>query len=630
MEYISIKATSEKWNISESRITKLCRDGRISKAKKEKGVWLIPQNAEKPSDARKMGRIPKNAELRGFSERLPLPIGISDFKAIADNYYYVDKTLLIKDFIDSRPGVSLFTRPRRFGKTLAMSMIRTFFEKTESDTSKYFKNLDIWSCGEKYTEHQGKYPVIYLSFKDVKYLTWDETIEDIKHILREEYSHHSELMTSSKLSEYDINSYKSMLDGAVTNVDLTNALSILSKLLSIQYDEKVVVIVDEYDTPIQQGYISGYYQQIVDFMRTLFSGAFKDNNNLMFGFLTGILRVSKESIFSGLNNLKVNTILEDRYSQYFGFTKDEITELAEYYGKADKIDEICEWYDGYRFGNTDIFNPWSVLNYFDENCHPKAFWQATGDNSIIRQIVSEADSETSDNLRRLMEGDSISVYVDMSIIYPDIKNNPYTIYSFLLASGYLKIASKNDNLDGSIICDVAIPNKEIQFVYGKEILSSMSEVIPPSTAVAIQQAIVSGNIDSFNKLLQEFLLNTISSFDYAYESFYHGIMLGLCSVLNNTYIVSSNRESGNGRYDIQLKPILKESLPGIIIEIKAITDKVSEEKMSEVITRFAQKALKQIDDKAYVTNMKNEGIKHFVKIGIAFYKKHVNLVYSID
>ena len=340
--------------------------------------------------------------------------------------------------------------------------------------------------------------------------------------------------------------------------------------------------------------------------------------------MTGILRVAKESIFSGLNNLKVNSILENRYSEYFGFTKAEIKEMMEYYGRIDKYDEICEWYDGYRFGETEIFNPWSVLYYMDESYSARAYWQSTGDNSVIQQIVAEADDETADNLRKLMQGQIISSYVDTSVIYPEIKSNPTTIYSFLLSAGYLKIV-KNEYLhDGNSICDIAIPNKEIFYVYEKEILSALSDVISQSTAVAIQQAIIKQDIPKLQDQLQKMLLTTISSFDYAHENFYHGLILGICAIMNNLYRVDSNRESGHGRYDIQLRPFNKK-LPGIIIELKVLKENVAEDHIEDKLVKSAQEALEQIEKRQYVTAMKQEGICRFYKIGIAFYKKHIKM-----
>lgn len=625
MNYMNIKAAASKWKLTERRITTLCRDGRIEGAKKEGGIWLVPKDAEKPTDGRKN----KFAKAIKTVTKLPLPIGESNFKKLVDNYYYVDKTLMIKEFIDSKPKVSLFTRPRRFGKTLAMDMLQTFFEISDEDNSKYFKNKIIWSCGEKYRKEFGKYPVIFITFKDIKFSTWEETYAAICEIIAKEYRRHAELLTSDKCDEFDNNYYRKVVDNNITAVSMTRALLELSYQLNKHYGQSAVIIVDEYDTPIQQGYANGYYEQIIGFMRNLLSGAFKDNSNLAYGFLTGILRVAKESIFSGLNNLTVHSIMDEKYSQYFGFTADEVRKMAEYYNVADKYDVICEWYDGYRFGNMNIFNPWSVINYFYNNCTPKAYWQSTGDNSIIRQIVAEADNETADNLRKLLQGELVSSYIDTSVIYPEIKSNPTTIYSFLLAAGYLKTVKKDNIPDENYICDIAIPNKEISYVYEREILSALSDVISQSTAIAIQQAITKQNIPSLQENLEKLLLNSISAFDYAHENFYHGLIIGLCAVMNNRYFVSSNIESGHGRYDIQLRPINKK-LPGIIIELKVLKDGVSEEYIDSQLEAAAINALKQIDEKKYVTAMKQEGLTHFFKLGAAFYKKHVKILSNTE
>lgn len=621
MNYMDVKTAALCWELTERRLTMLCRDGRIEGAKKEGGLWLIPDNAEKPMD----GRSNKSAMVTKNTEILPMPIGISDFKELVARYYYVDKTLMIKEFLDSRPKVLLFTRPRRFGKTLAMDMLKTFFEISDTDTSMYFENKLIWNCGEDYRKEQGKYPVIFVTFKDVKFSTWEQTYTAIREIIANEYMRHKELLTGDQCDEYDKVYFRKLVEGSISEVSMSRALSELSRMLNKHYGRSAVIIIDEYDTPIQQGYAAGYYDQIVGFMRNLLSGGLKDNPNLAYGFLTGILRVAKESIFSGLNNLIVHSIMDDKYSTYFGFTAEEVREMAEYYHVADKYDDICEWYDGYRFGDKDIFNPWSVINYFYNDCLAKAYWQSTGDNSIIRQIVAEADDETVENLHRLMQGKEISSYVDTSVIYPEIRSNPATIYSFLLAAGYLKVVKKEDIPDGSSICDIAIPNKEIFYVYEREILSALSDVISQSTVIAIQQAIVKQDIPRLQSSLQKLLLNSISSFDYAHENFYHGLVIGICAVMNNRYRVDSNKESGHGRYDIQLRPMNKK-LPGIIIELKVLKNNIADEKIEGELVKAAEAALDQIEKRQYVSAMKQEGLTHFFKIGAAFYKKHVKLL----
>lgn len=372
----------------------------------------------------------------------PLPVGVSDYCLASTEYYYIDKTMMIKDFIDERPMVSLYTRPRRFGKTLNMDMIRTFFEKTDEDTSIYFRDKKIWQCGEKYQAYQGKYPVIFLTFKDVKFNTWEETFSSIRELIAKEAYRHSELQTSQACDNFDRKAYERLLTESANEAELAGALADLSRILHKHYNIAPIIIIDEYDIPIQQGYMQGYYDQVILFMRNLFLGGLKDNKHLSYGFLTGILRVANESIFSGLNNLVISSVMDNKYSTYFGFTEDEVKSMTDYYGVSDKYEELCAWYDGYRFGKTEIFNPWSVINYFSNECEPKAFWQATGSNDIIGEIIAQADEEIYEKLTQLIRGQTITSYIDTDVIYPQIKNNPSTIYSFLLMAGYLKVIKR--------------------------------------------------------------------------------------------------------------------------------------------------------------------------------------------
>ena len=430
---MSVKEAAKLWNITERRVSELCKKGKIKGAIKHGRIWLIPADAQKPVDSRvKTGAYKKIIR----PTNLPLPVGISDYRLASSEYYYIDKTMLIKDFIDERPMVSLFTRPRRFGKTLNMDMIRTFFEKTDEDTSVYFRDKKIWACGEKYRSYQGKYPVIFLTFKDVKFNTWEETFDAVKEVFSKEAARHLELQSSDKCNEYEKKAFEDLLSGTVNEVELSGALLNLSGMLHKHHGIAPIIIIDEYDIPIQQGYRENYYDKVILFMRNLFSGGLKDNKHLSYGFLTGILRVAKESIFSGLNNLAIHSVLDNKYSSYFGFTPDEVREMAAYYGVSDKYKELCEWYDGYRFGKTEIFNPWSVINYFNNECEPRTFWQSTGSNDIIGEIIAEADKGIYERLTSLVNGDSFTTYIDTGVIYPQIKNNPSTIYSFLLVAGY--------------------------------------------------------------------------------------------------------------------------------------------------------------------------------------------------
>lgn len=604
MKYLSVSETALQMGISVRRVQQMCKNGEIAGAIKKGRSWMIPMNGENDAG---------NSKEISVQKRKPLPIGISDFKTAVEEYYYVDKTLLLRDFLDQRPMVSLFTRPRRFGKTLNMDMLRVFFEKTEEDTSVYFQDKLIWQCGAKYTSYQGKYPVIFLTFKDVKCSSWEETFEYIRTLVAEEYQRHIELETSAKLNIYEKEKFTSFMNGNGETTDYQISLQFLSKLLHKHYGEKAIVIIDEYDTPIQQGHNYGFYSEIIRFMRNFFSGGLKDNPHLSYGFLTGILRVAKESIFSGLNNLKINSLLDDVYSQYFGFTSEEVKEMLEYYGASDKYAEVCEWYDGYLFGNTEIFNPWSVINYIADKCFPKAFWQSTGSNDIVGEIIALATPEITENLHKLLSGQNITTYIDTSVTYPEVQENPYSIYSFLLIAGYLRVSAVYPQYDGNYMCDVGIPNKEIAYVYEKEVLNKTNR---NSIAISISQAIFSGDTDKLQSLIDKFLLESISFYDSANEGFYHGMMLGLCAVLSNRYQVRSNRESGLGRFDIMLIPRIK-SVPGFIYEFKY----TKEEKTD--LNELAEEALRQIDEKKYETELLDSGVKEIIKIGIAFRGKNV-------
>ena len=593
MEYLSCSDASKAMGFSVRRIQQMCKNGELPGAIKEGRKWLIPD---------------ETIHMNHFSKNKSLPIGVSDFKLATTGYYYVDKTLMIRDFLDKKPMVSLFTRPRRFGKTLNMDMLRVFFEKTNEDTSVYFKDKQIWQCGNYYTKHQGQYPVIFLTFKDIKSMTWEETFQKIRRLISLEFIRHNELETSSVLTSYEKEQYHLLAGDTGDEVDCQMGLQLLSLLLHKHYGRECIIIIDEYDTPIQQGHTCNFYPEIVNFMRNFFSGGLKDNPHLAFGFLTGILRVAKESIFSGMNNLKTYSILDDGYSSYFGFTEKEVKDMLRYYGKDDKYNELSEWYDGYRFGNTEIFNPWSVINYISDNCFPKAFWQSTGSNEIIGEIIQTATPEITKDLYKLLCGEKIATYIDTGVIYPEVQNNPYSIYSFLLVAGYLKVANIYPQSDGNFMCDVAIPNKEITFVYEKEVLNRTNQ---NSLAISISQAIFSKDTQKLQALLEDFMVKSISSIDGANEGFYHGMMLGLCAILGNRYKIRSNRESGLGRFDIQLMPLTK-GMPGFIFEFKHTKDEHTD------LSALADSALQQIEAKKYDTELRDNGVNSIIRIGIAF------------
>ena len=605
------------WNVTERSVTKFCNEGKIPGAMKVGKSWAIPDDAKKPVDGRVSSG--KYVKKRDNEEKKPLPIGISDYVRAQSEYYYVDKTLLIKDFLDRKPLVSLFTRPRRFGKTLNMDMLRVFFEISKENTGKYFEDKAIWKCGEEYRNHRGKYPVIFLTFKDVKFDTWEATIDKIKGLLQEEYGRHQELLASDKLSAYEKEYFGKILDSSANEVELTSALERLSKMLTSHYGKAPIIIIDEYDTPIQEGYAKDFYEEIIGFMRNFFSGAFKDNKNLSYGFLTGILRIAQESIFSGLNNLTVNSVMDEEYDRYFGFTEDEVEQMLDYYGVFEKEAELKEWYDGYLFGKEEIYNPWSVINYISKGCIPQAYWVNTGKNEVLEDVLKVATDDITERLYSLLQGESVIARIDQNVVYRSLTEDAANIYSLLLVAGYLKTPKKELQGDGSYLCEVSIPNREIAAVYKNEILSHLLQIgaISRTTANKIAESLYANDDRKLQGAIAEYMDKAISFYDAGTESFYHGLMLGLIALMDNRYKIKSNRESGDGRYDISMFP-KEERNPRIIMELKWKKALSTEE-----LDRLAEDAFAQIEDMRYDSEMKEEGIKEILKFGIAFTGKKV-------
>lgn len=613
------KEKALEWNVSPRSVNDMCKKGRIQGAIKEKGSWLIPDDSPKPMDGRvSSGKyIKKNMVAK--AEVKSLPIGISDYVRAQEEYYYVDKTLLIKEFLDQKPLVSLFTRPRRFGKTLNMDMLRVFFEISDKNTSKYFADKNIWQCGEEYRSHQGKYPVIFLTFKDVKFDTWDATIDKIRGLLQEEYGRHQELLNSDKLSQYEKEYFTKIISATANEVELTSSLERLSKMLASHYDKAPVIIIDEYDTPIQEGYSKEFYDEIIGFMRNFFSGAFKDNKNLSYGFLTGILRIAQESIFSGLNNLTVNSVMDEEYDSFFGFTESEVKAMLSYYGVSDKEEELKDWYDGYLFGSEEIYNPWSVINYISKGCLPQAYWVNTGKNEILDDVLRVATDDITERLYDLLQGERVVARIDQNVVYRSLAEDPANIYSLLLVAGYLKTPKKELQADGSYLCEVSIPNREIAAVYKSEILSHFLQTgaITRTTANKIAESLYANDYKKLQSTIGEYMDKSISFFDGGAEGFYHGLMLGLIALMDNQYKIKSNRESGDGRFDVSLIPREKR-YPGIILELKW------KEKLSDVeLEKWSNEALKQIGELRYDSEMKEDGITEILKFGIAFSGKKV-------
>lgn len=616
------KQIATEWGISERTAANLCKEGKIPGVCKEGRSWQIPDGAVKPIDK----RIVSGKYINNKAAKKTLPIGISDYVRAQSEYYYVDKTLLIKEFLDQRPLVSLFTRPRRFGKTLNMDMLRVFFEISDAeDTSIYFKDKAIWKCGEEYTKHQGKYPVIFLTFKDVKFDSWEATLDKIRGLLQAEFGRHPELMESKRTAEYEKKFYIRIIDGSATEVDLTSALENLSRMLAEHYEKKPVIIIDEYDTPIQEGYAKDFYDEITGFMRNFFSGAFKDNKNLSYGFLTGILRIAQESIFSGMNNLMVNTAMDEEYDGFFGFTYPEVHRMMEYYGVADKEEELKDWYDGYLFGSEEIYNPWSVVNYISKGCIPQAYWVNTGKNEVLEDVLRVATDDITERLYALLQGETVIARIDQNVLYRSLSEEPANIYSLLLVAGYLKAARKELQSDGAYLCEVLIPNREIAAVYKSEILSHLLQIgaITRTTANMIAESLYANDLKKLQKAITEYMDKSISFYDSGAEGFYHGLILGLVALMDDQYKIKSNRESGDGRYDISLIP-RDGKHPGIIMELKAKKG-LSEEGLE----KLAAEALGQIEEKKYDVEMRSNGVNDILKLGVAFSGKKVKIAERI-
>lgn len=555
-----------------------------------------------------------------MSRKLPLPVGTTNYKKICEDSYYVDKTLLIKEILDEKVNVALFTRPRRFGKTLNMDMLRTFFEKTAEDTGRYFQDKKIWQQGEKYTSHQGQYPVIFLSLKDIKARKWQYAFDALKYIISVEYMRHSELKRSSELEEADIELYNRIVKNQAGYMEYVFSLQALSRMLHQHHKQAPVIIIDEYDTPIQEGFVNGYYDDAVEFIRSFFSAALKDNPHARQIVMTGILRIAKESIFSGLNNIRVFSVLDKKFSEFFGFMTSEVQQMAAYYEQTDKLPELKAWYDGYKFGDTEIFNPWSVINYFSNNCQAMPYWVQTSANTIIQEILKTYNDDTYRNLHALLGKTEVQSIVRTNIIYPKLKEPQTNILGFLLMTGYLKSTGTELDARGDYICRLSIPNKEIKTIYYNEILSLLTEDIGENTVMNLANALYDKDAAKIKEALNKFMLKTISYYDNLKENYYHGLMLGLLAIGESNYDIRSNRESGLGRYDIQLIP-KKSALPGIIIEVKAADKDAGVE-----LSKLAQTALKHIEEKKYDTELCAQGVNDIIKYGVAFKGKTVEIV----
>ena len=545
-----------------------------------------------------------------------VPVGIEDFERIVrEDYYYVDKTLLIEELLINRAPVTIFTRPRRFGKTLNMSMIKYFFDvKNKEKNKKLFENLKIYNS--EYMSEQGKYPVIFISLKDLKGDTWEECLKRLKLFIFDLYAEFEYIR--EKMNEWDKRKFEKVLYEK-EDADYIMSLKFLSDSLYKYYGEKVIILIDEYDAPIINAFDKGYYNEAVNFFQTFYSSALKTNNSLKYGILTGITRIIKEGIFSGLNNLYVNTILSRDYSEYFGLLESEVVEMLDYFDMKYKIEEVREWYNGYIFGEREVYNPWSIVNYVREK-EIKAYWANVSGNTLLENMLNHAGESVYEDLKRFTDGESIEKYISDGTTIKSLLSNDDEIWQLLLYSGYLTKDEKQEKESDSNVYNLKIPNKEIRKYFGNMFLNRFfgTEV---KTNILIK-ALEGGDIKKFEETLGEIMINMLSHFDLdkEMEKIYQVFMIGLVGFLMGKYEIISNDESGYGRYDLAMIPI-KSNEKAYLMEFKI-------SKTKKGMEESAEKALKQIDEKKYDTKLKARGIKNILKIGIAFYGKEVKVVFK--
>ena len=566
--------------------------------------------------------------------RKELNLGFSDFKSIIENNnYFVDKSLLIKEVIKSEKAVLLLPRPRRFGKTLNLSMLQYFFEIDKPENEKLFSHLKIWNTETDIKEKRGKYPVISLSFKDAKDDNWSDCLELIKDEIVELYTTHNYLLESDKLAENEKRDFKSIIDKTALRTTFQGSLKKLSKYLYNFYNQKVVILIDEYDSPIQAGYLK-FYDKSISFMRSLLSGAFKDNKYLYKGVITGILRVSKESIFSGLNNMGVYSILDDRFSDCFGFTETEVKQILLDFEVTSDYGEIKKWYDGYKIGDTsDIYNPWSILNYaleFNKGFQP--FWVNTSSDDLLKeQLKGRNENYTREQLLKLINNETIEKTIDQNFVFQDLETDKELLWTLLTFSGYLTTESKRDVNNFML----KIPNYEIKFVFKNIILKWLSVDIKIRKTLLedTTKYLITNQIEKFEKGFKEIISDTFSYFDTKgepenvypvefkelFNRVYQSYVLGLLAIIGDDYIIKSNRESGEGRYDIILIPHDKTQY-GIVIEIKQIKKRAKEKEVSfsKRIDDKICEALYQIESNRYYNELIINGITNIIKLPIVF------------
>ena len=547
----------------------------------------------------------------------PLPIGADLFAVFKKKgYYYVDKTLFIKDLIDKKGEVNLFTRPRRFGKTLNINMLKCFFE--EGADPALFEGLKIMEAGEKYISHMGQYPVIWLTLKGTKFNKSEESFAAFKKLLAKEVRRIDEKYLIGKLKEEERAEIDKLRLGNAENIEYSDCLQFLCQCLKKATGKNTIILIDEYDVPLESSFFNGYYNEMVNFMCNLFESAFKTNDCLEFAVLTGCLRVSKESIFTGLNNLEINSILTRDYGEYFGFTEEEVKQMLRDYGLECKYEEVKEWYDGYIFGETNVYNPWSTLMYVKNHISnpdmlPLSYWANTSSNSIVRDLIVRAKKDTVEEIEQLIQGGSIEKQIHEDITYKEIYDNSDNLWNFMFFTGYLKKTGEKQEEGGEkIYATLVIPNRETRYIYSEKIRTWFDEKVQEADRSVLFNAMFSGDEAALELELNKFLRPAISCFD-SYESFYHGFLLGVLASAEDFRTVS-NREAGDGRSDILVEPT------DIFANACVIELKVAER--PKLMEEAALAAIRQIDENRYYEALEEEGYSNIQKIGISFFKKN--------
>ena len=552
-----------------------------------------------------------------------LPVGVENFEDIVKSeYYYVDKTMFIKELLDLKGKVNLFTRPRRFGKTLNLSMLRYFFEDTGHEkrnekNKSLFQGMKIIEAGENYTNHMGLYPVLELTLKSAKQEDYDTAYYMIQNAVSMEFERHRGIVESKKemLSFKEYKQYTAIAEGEAEDKIVRNSLQLFCQCMYKITGKNTVILIDEYDVPLENAYFRGFYEKMVGFIRSLFEAALKTNQYLQFAVITGCLRISKESIFTGLNHLNIISVLDKKYSEHFGFTEQEVLQMMSYYEVESRFSTMKEWYDGYLFGDTEVYNPWSVIKflydlYSDVEAYPHPYWINTSSNDIIKDLIARADRETKGQIETLLVGGILDIQVHEEVTYGDMHSNGENLWNFLYFTGYLTKESEYFK-ESSIFLRARIPNIEVKTIYQNTILNWMKAAIKKEDFHDLYLAMEEGNAQRMTDILNGQLFRTISFYDSA-ENFYHGFLTGILSQSEN-YLVQSNRETGNGRSDIMVK---SPSLRGrsFIVEVK-VSDSVDD------LENDAKKALQQIYDKRYMEELRTEGYRKIDCYGISFFRK---------